>query len=188
MPHFFVPEHPEQKKGWAIEVYLCVLFVSPLNKAPQREMSFDLALLWGKWPRMQKHWLTSVFCRKWHEAYQLLCVSRLFLILIFFCGIPLVGLLTPFAFVQMGSLISVLTFNILGLPTEGLCWHPNIWETSFVYLCVRVSVRCAFSYQSKDIGEFFFFFWSSPVYLMVKTQFRVRDRRFSAIIHFNKSP
>lgn len=42
-------------------------------------------------------------------------------ILIFFCGIPLVGFLIPFAFVQMGSLISFLTFNLPGLQTGGLC-------------------------------------------------------------------
>lgn len=71
---------------------------------------------------------------------------------IFFCGIPLVGFLIPFAFVQMGSLISFLTFNLLRLQTGGLCWHPNIWEASFVYLCVRISVRYAFNDKNDDIG------------------------------------
>lgn len=40
---------------------------------------------------------------------------------IVFCGIPLVGFLIPFTFIQMGSLISFLTFNFPGLQTGGLC-------------------------------------------------------------------
>lgn len=56
---------------------------------------------------------------------------------VFFCGIPLVGFLILFAFDQMGSLISFLTFNLVALQTEGLCFRH--WgEILYVFVCVCV--------------------------------------------------
>lgn len=122
--HIFGPRvSGAKKKGSAIEVYLCLLFVSPLNKASQRELSM-IWLFCGENDPACRNTDSRLFSAINDTKLTSFFVSsdcfcfHLKKILIFFCGIPSVGFLIPFAFIQMGSLILFLTFN---LQTGGLC-------------------------------------------------------------------